>query len=84
MAQHLIPAAVGPSFFTPDQSAWRAQAQGYDADMGYVPGNGAPGVLHKITYNPDDGSAETSTLDPTGDGWVDLGGAPGRVTRAGR
>jgi hypothetical protein len=78
-------AALGPSFFTPSQQAFRRAAKGYDADAADYGDTQGHHALNKLTYNNYDGTCTMSQMDTTDSGWFDSGGTPpGKVTGAGR
>lgn len=59
--------AIGASFHTPEQAAFKASRKKYgtsdDPDAGGY-------SLAQIDWDKDSGTTETSSLDPTDDGWM--------------
>lgn len=62
------------SFLTPDQADWRGQ-QTLLEGTGHAP-------VSQLTYHPQTGTVVAGDLEPTNDGWLDMGGAPARMTGA--
>jgi len=68
--------AIGTSFFTPEQGAWRALRKLYgsldDPDAGGY-------QLSQVVWDKDNGAAELTTLEATNAGWY----APGPMVECG-
>ncbi len=77
-------ANLGPSFFTPEQAAFRTAGQGYDADNAQYGDRQGHHAMHLISHNSYDGTTTVGQLEPCESGWLDAGGDTGRVTPAGR
>ena len=75
---------LGPSFFTPDQMAFRTAAQGWDADNAQYGDRQGHHPMHKMAWNPYDGTTTVGQLDSCESGWLDNGGDMGRVTPIGQ